>query len=82
MGVIAFAGVDFVAVLLGSDLDFPESSIPVLVLRVVPEAGDVYGHNAANDPDCIPIVRKLLNQTKSMTVNRLAQSGVFGGQRK
>ena len=38
MGVIAFAGVDFVAVLLGNDLDFPEFSIPVLVLRVVPEA--------------------------------------------
>jgi hypothetical protein len=38
MGVIAFAGVDFVAVLLGNDLDFSEFSIPLLVLRVVPEA--------------------------------------------
>jgi hypothetical protein len=37
-GVIAFAGVDFVAVLLGNDLDFSEFSIPLLVLRVVPEA--------------------------------------------
>lgn len=38
MGVIAFAGVDFVASLLGNDLDFSEFSIPVLVLWVVPEA--------------------------------------------
>ena len=37
MRVIAFAGVDFVA-LLCDDLDFPEFSIPVLVLRVVAEA--------------------------------------------
>ena len=35
--VVAFAGVDFVALLLGDDLDFPEFSIPVLVLRVVAE---------------------------------------------
>lgn len=35
--VVAFAGVDFVAPLLGDDLDFPEFSIPVLVLRVVAE---------------------------------------------
>ena len=38
MGVIAFASVNFVAVLLGNDLDLPEFSIPVLVLRVIPEA--------------------------------------------
>jgi hypothetical protein len=38
MPIIAFAGVDLVALLLGDDLDFPEFSIPVLVLRVVAEA--------------------------------------------
>jgi hypothetical protein len=38
MGVIAFAGIDFVAVLLGNDLDFSEFSIPLLVLRVLPHA--------------------------------------------
>ena len=35
MRVIAFAGVDSVALLLSDDLDFPEFSIPVLVLRIV-----------------------------------------------
>ena len=34
MRVIAFAGVDLVALLLSDDLDFPEFSIPVLGLRV------------------------------------------------
>jgi hypothetical protein len=38
MRVIAFTGVDLVAVLMSDDLDFPELSIPVLVLRVVAEA--------------------------------------------
>ena len=38
MGIIAFARLDFVAVLLGNDLDFAEFSIPVLVLWVVAEA--------------------------------------------
>ena len=37
MRVVAFTGVDFVALLVRDDLDFPEFSIPVPVLRVVAE---------------------------------------------
>ena len=36
--IIAFTGEDFVAMLLGSDLDFAEFAVPVLVFRVIPQA--------------------------------------------
>jgi hypothetical protein len=36
ISVIAFAGENFVPVLLGGDLDFAEFAVPVLVLRIVP----------------------------------------------